>query len=100
MAEKIDFTKGNPFDKASRYLVKLSPAAMIRWLLGLPPDHILFQRWLDTRRVSVPGQPDRENDTLAHVENIIENHVPWALILEFDWIPDYLMPGRLMEYWG
>lgn len=74
MAEKED--PGNPFDKAARYLAKLYPAAMIGWLLGLLVDQFVFRRWLDTRRIAVPGEPDRVNDTLAHIENIAQAIFP------------------------
>jgi hypothetical protein len=89
-----------PFDKACRYLLKLDPLALLAWLLGLKLVDLAFIRWLDTRRLPYPGQPDRTCDTVAHVERIDDNQRPWALVVEFSKDPDELMFGRLLSYLG
>ena len=42
----------NVYDQACRYLAKLEPADFLCWLLGLPPDALLFRR-----------RPDRFHDS-------------------------------------
>ena len=89
-----------PFDKACRYLLKLDPAALLAWLLGIKIIDMAFIRWLDTRRLPYPGQPDRTCDTVAHVEHLDDNHRPWAIVAEFNIEPDAVMFGRLLSYLG
>ena len=90
----------NPFDKACRSLAKLEPPAVLGYLLSLGDADFDFVRWLDARRVAFPGQPDRTCDTVAHIENLGENRVPWAIVIEFMIDPDTLMFGRLFGYMG
>jgi hypothetical protein len=85
----------NPYDKASRYAAKLDPRGFLSWLLGVA---LLFRAWLDTRRLSFPGQPDRTCDTVAHVED--PQGRPWALLVEFQVRPDAEMFGRALGYLG
>ncbi len=88
----------NPFDKACRYLAKLDPVAVLGFLLGLGDADFEFIRWLDTRRIAFPGEPDRICDTVAHVEDLTANRFPWAVVIEFMHEPDALMFGRLLGY--
>jgi len=90
----------NPFDKACRVMTKWEPAVMLAYLLTLYESNFAFVRWLDARRLAFPGQPDRTCDTVAHVENLGENHLPWAIIVEFMIDPDALMFGRMLVYMG
>jgi hypothetical protein len=90
----------NVYDQAARYVAKLDAPGFLAWLLGLPPDQFLFRRWIDTRRVPFPGEPDRTNDTVAHVEDVAAGQAPWAVIVEFQAEPDALLFGRLMVYAG
>src|SRR4051812_7170501 len=90
----------NPFDQASRYLAKLDPSSFLGWLLGLPPDAFRFRRWLDARQVRFPGEPDRTCDTVAVVEDLRRNNLPWAIPVEFQIAPDSEMFGRLLGYLG
>src|SRR5262249_18557088 len=62
------------FDRASRYGAKLDPVGFLRWLLG--EATLLFRRWLDTRSLPFPGEPDRTCDTVACV---VEAGVPGIL---------------------
>ena len=89
-----------PFDKACRYLLKLDPLALLVWLLGLKIGEAAFIRWLDTRRLPYPGQPNRTCDTVAHVERLDDDHRPWAFVVEFNIEPDSVMFGRLLGYLG
>ncbi len=88
----------NYYDKASRFLAKLEPVAFLSWLLRLPTSSFVFRGWLDTRGVPFPGDADRVSDTVAHVENVGENGVPWVIAVEFQTKPDPEMFGRLMGY--
>jgi hypothetical protein len=90
----------NPFDQACRYLAKLDSIAFMAWLLGLLPTRFGFRRWLDTRLVRFPGEPDRTCDTVAFLEDLTAGHVPWAVVLEFQIEPDPLMFGRLLGYFS
>ena len=90
----------NQFDKACRYLLKLDSQWMLAWLLGIPRSEIGFIRWMDTRRLSFPGQPDRTCDTVAHIQRLDDNHRSWALVVEFNIEADALMFGRLLNYRG
>lgn len=88
----------NPFDKASRFAAKLDAHAFLCWLLGPPPEALVFRKWLDTRGLPFPGDPDRTGDTVAHLENAAEHGVPWAVAVEFQTVPDPEMFGRLLGY--
>lgn len=68
----------NPFDQACRYLTKLAPEELLWWLIGADPGRVLFRRWLDTRLIRFPGEPERTCDTVAFVEQIEAGHLPWA----------------------
>jgi len=88
----------NIYDQVSRYTAKLDPTGFLAWLLGKPSDELTFKRWLDTRRVTFPGEPDRTSDTVAFLTNPAEHGVPWIVAIEFQIKPDPLMFGRLGKY--
>ncbi len=90
----------NPFDKASRYLANLDPAAFLAWATGVPAERLAFRRWLDTRAVPFPGDADRTGDTVARAEDPAGTEPPWAVAVEFQIEPDPLMFGRLLCYLG
>jgi hypothetical protein len=89
----------NPFDRASRGLVRRAGPAMLAWLLDVPLASVRFVRWLDTH-LSIPGQPERVCDLVAHVLRDDLASLPWANPVEFQVAPDGLMFGRLMVYEG
>jgi len=88
----------NPFDKSSRLLAKLDAPGFLGWLLGLPPESLVFRGWLDTRGVPFATHPDQTGDTVAHLKNPAENGMPWAIIIEFQTTPDPDMLSRLLGY--
>lgn len=90
----------NPFDQASRYLAKLDPTGFVAWVLTVAPPQFRFVRWLDTRQIPFPGEPDRICDTVAHLENLATGGEPWAVPIEFCIESDSRMFGRLMVYGG
>jgi hypothetical protein len=89
----------NRYDQASRYQAKIDPPALFAWLLQLSGAFV-FRRWLDTRLLRFPGEPDRICDTVAFLENVAAAHFPWAIVVEFQIEPDPLMFGRLLGYFG
>src|SRR5437764_3535522 len=92
-------TQTNPFDHASRGLLRRARPPLLYWLLKLSQAQVSFVRWLDTH-LTVPGQPERVCDTIAHVLRADQNHYPWATPVEFQVAPDALMFGRVMVYEG
>ncbi len=83
------------FDQACRFAAKMDAAGFLGWLLGIP---VGFQRWLDTRTMPFPGDPDRTCDTVAGIESA--GGAAWAVPIEFCLEPDEEMFGRLLEYLG
>jgi hypothetical protein len=67
-------------------------------LLRLPTNAFTFREWLDTRDLPFPGEPDRICDTVAHLEDVAEHGVPWAVAVEFQIQPDADMFGRFLGY--
>ncbi len=90
----------NVFDQAARYLAKLDRVPFLCWVLELQPADFVFRGWVDTRRLPFPGEPDRVNDTVAHLEDVAGGNVPWAVVLEFQLEPEPLMFGRMLVYEG
>lgn len=89
----------NPFDHGSRRLLRRAGVALLAWLLKVPLANLRFVRWIDTR-LTLPGQPERVCDTIAHVQRLDEGGFPYAIPVEFQVTPDALMFGRAMVYEG
>jgi hypothetical protein len=89
----------NRFDQASRYLAKLDAEGFLVWLLRLPLEELRFRRWLDTRRLPFPGDPERTCDTVAWLSDA-DPALEWALVVEFSLEPDTKLFGRLLVYLG
>jgi len=70
----------NRFDQAARYLAKLDPTGFLAWVLGV---EVLFHRWLDTRSLPFPAEPDRTSDTVACVTLPDQPRRHWAVPVEF-----------------
>jgi hypothetical protein len=90
----------NPYDQASRYLLRQFAAPLLAWLLRTPPRALDFVCWLDTRGIPWPGQPDRTCDTVAHLRDPDAGGMPWAVPVEFQLDPDAVMFGRGLAYLG
>ena len=90
----------NPFDKAARFAAKLDSPEFLRWVLGVRADALVFRSWLDTRQTPLPADRDRVNDTIAWLDRPGGLFPPWAVVLEFQTVPDADMFGRLLEYMG
>ncbi|MBY0228728.1 MAG: hypothetical protein K2W96_05555 [Gemmataceae bacterium] len=59
------------FDQTARPIAKLDGAAFVRWALScIPrPPRLAFLAWEDTRRLVVPGEPERTNDAVMRVRD-------------------------------
>jgi hypothetical protein len=90
----------DPYDRASRYLMRRNPEALLAWLLSLAAQPHDFVAWLDTRRIPWPRQPERTCDTVAHLRDLARHGLPWAVVIEFQLKPDAEMFGRLLIYLG
>jgi hypothetical protein len=88
----------NDFDEMCRFLCKRVPAALLLWLLRLTDDELGFVGWLDTQNLPYPGHPERRCDTVAHCLSRREFGRPWAILNEFQTIPDFDMPLRIGSY--
>jgi hypothetical protein len=88
----------NLYDQSSRYLVDFDPAGFFSWLLGLKKSDFAFRKWLNTRAITFPGRAERTSDLVAHLADLLENGIPWALLLEFQIVPDPEMFGRILSY--
>ena len=47
------------YDNAARRGAKLARASVFRWTLTAFPRLLGFRRWLDTRTIPFPGDPER-----------------------------------------
>ncbi len=74
------------FDQTARPLVKLDGARFIAFALSCIPDapRLTCEGWDDTRRLAVPGEPDRTNDLLAEVRDEARPGLPAWLIIEIE----------------
>ena len=56
----------NTFDQIARNVYKLEGLALFPWILRHRTElRGSFDSWEDTRRLTLPGQPDRTNDLVA-----------------------------------
>jgi hypothetical protein len=83
------------YDSASRYVIRLEPAGLIRWRLK---GDVTFRAWLDTRTVPFPGTPQHVCDTVCRCEEA--DGRPWAIPVESQTRPDPDMFGRVTAYLG
>ncbi len=86
------------YDQAGRYVIKRRPGAFFRW--RAPPMWATgrWLRWLDTRTLPFPGEPDRVCDTVAEFEHRAEPHRRCLVDVEVQAEPDADMLERLGEY--
>jgi hypothetical protein len=88
----------NDFDAMCRFLMKRLPTALLAWLLGLRLDEFTFVTWLDTQNIPYPGHPAGRCDIVAQVLQVREYGRPWAMLTEFQTLPDFHMPLRVASY--
>src|SRR5256885_779558 len=96
--EKARKKQPDRFDQAARYAAKLDPPGFCRRLLPDSAADWKFVRWLDTRTLPFPGEPDRTCDTVAEFAREDERDRPTAVVLEFMTEPRAEALERLGEY--
>jgi hypothetical protein len=84
--------------RTSRRAQKLDPHSFFRWLFPGFDKYLSFERWLDTRTIPFPGDPERIGDTVAELTAKGELAPPWAIPVEFQIEPDPDMFGRLTGF--
>ncbi len=88
----------NVFDQAARYCIQSDPLGFLRWLIpGLDPM-LTFHGWLDTRTLPFPGTPDRTCDTVADLAESATALLRWAVVTEFQTVPETEILDRALEY--
>jgi hypothetical protein len=71
-AAEAEGTPMNTFDQVARNACKLDGNALFRWILSRRPDWgYTFDSWTDTRRLTLPGEPDRTNDIVALLKALV-----------------------------
>jgi hypothetical protein len=90
----------DPYDQSSRYLLKRNERVLSAWLLALKQEQGQFQQWLDTRTIPWPGKPEKICDTVAWLDDLGRDSLPWAVLFEFQSDPAPDMLGRLLIYLG
>ena len=86
------------YDQAGRYVIKRRPSAFFTW--RAPPLWAAWKwvRWLDTRTLPFPGEPDRVCDTVAEFQHRTAPHHSCLVDVEVQAEPDAEMLERLGEY--
>ncbi len=90
----------NDYDQASRRVEKHATDSFFRFLLTAFAEHLRFERWLDTRTIPFPGDPERTGDAVAELTDLARAAPPWAMPVEFQSEPDADMFGRLLIFLG
>jgi hypothetical protein len=59
------------FDQTGRQIAKSNGEEFLAWALSccVDPPRLSFIGWDDSRRLVVPGEPDRVNDVVARVRD-------------------------------
>jgi hypothetical protein len=87
------------FDPVGRFACKLGGGALFRWVLRREPAlQVVFDSWEDTRRLNLPGQPDRTNDLVAILRPTSENDSETRAIVEVQAEPEKWIFARLGIY--
>lgn len=88
------------YDQIARWSGKLDGPDLFGWVLGrlAPRPPLAFARWDDTRRLVSPGEPDRTNDLLAVLENLVQPERPVWMIVEAQEEPQKGMLYRMGQY--
>lgn len=86
------------FDQAARYLVKRKPNRFFHWLAPRFAAAWSFWGWLDTSRISFPGDPDRICDTVAEFVRNKDRSQRCIIDVELQSESDASILERLAEY--
>jgi hypothetical protein len=87
------------YDQAARYAGKhLDAEGFLRWLVPHAMAVRVFRRFLDTRTLTFPGEPDRTCDTVAELDDQQGEAPPVALVIDFKARPESGSIPQLDEY--
>jgi len=87
------------YDQAARYAAKhLDAEGFLRWLVPRAMTVRVFRRFLDTRTLTFPGEPDRTCDTVAELDDQQGEAPPVALVIDFKARPESGSIPQLDEY--
>jgi hypothetical protein len=88
------------FDQNARAAAKQDGAAFFAWLLSRyqPPPPLAFERWDDTRRLPLPGGPDRTDDLVAVLRRTDAPGQVVYMIVEVESEPERHLLQRLGIY--
>ena len=88
------------FDQNARQAAKPDGAAFFAWLLRRlqPPPPLIFERWDDSRRLPLPGGPDRTDDLVAVLRPADGTPGVTYLIVEIETEPERHIFHRLGIY--
>ena len=86
------------YDKAGRYLIRLSPEGFFSWLSDPFVHDWRFRGWLDTSGVPFPGDRQRTCDTVAEFVHRKDSARRCLLDVEVQARPHLDMQERLGEY--
>jgi hypothetical protein len=88
------------FDQTARPLSKMDGPAFFAWGLSrsAPGTRLSFVQWDDTRRLVIPGEPDRTNDLVAQLRDDSRPERPVWFIAEVEEEPEKGILYRLGQY--
>lgn len=86
----------NDYDATTRRLVFHHAAEMLPFLLRHRASDFRLGPWVDTRRVTGPGDPPRTNDLAAEFTFESEGGRPRLVLVEIDFRPRRGLAGRLL----
>jgi hypothetical protein len=88
------------FDQNARMASKQDGASYFAWLLHRyqPPPPLAFERWDDSRRLPLPGGPDRTDDLVAVLRRTDQPGQIAYLIVEIEAEPERHLLQRLGVY--
>src|SRR6516165_10233379 len=88
------------FAQNARAAAKQDGAAFLAWLLRRyqPPPPLAFERWDDSRRLPLPGGPDRTDDLVATLRRTDQPEQVVFLIVEIESEPERHLFQRLGVY--
>lgn len=87
------------FDQVGRFACKLGGQAFFSWVLRRDPSlQFVFDSWEDTRRLTLPGHPDRTNDLVAILRSAESAESEARVIVEIQTEPEKWIFARLGMY--
>jgi hypothetical protein len=88
------------FDQTARQASKVEGEPFFAWALSRSPQSppLKFERWDDTRRLVVPGEPDRTNDLVAVLRRTDAEAPPCFMIVEVESEPERVIFQRVGLY--